>query len=145
MLAIGDVIQVNLADYDAQTAQFRLDLYQEPTSQWINHRHPAKNGVKSLPCLEAFNMENSEFNRAIQAKRQPGSAFKPIVYAAALDSGYALNSMLVDSPRAYKTANRIRGQQEIWKPKNYGNKLLGRVTLRKALVKKFEYSDDWIS
>ena len=56
----------------------------------------------------------SEFNRSTQAVRQPGSAFKPIVYAAALDSGYTLNSRLVDSPRAYKTNNRIFGEQEIW-------------------------------
>ena len=46
-----------------------------------------------------------------------------------------LNSRLVDSPRAYKTDNRISGEQEIWKPKNYGNKLEGSVTLRSALVK----------
>ena len=77
----------------------------------------------------------SEFNRAIQARRQPGSSFKPIVYSAALDAGFTLSSALIDSPRAYVTGAQTVGDAEIWTPKNYGDKVTGKVSLRTALVK----------
>lgn len=67
--------------------------------------------------------ETNQFNRATNAKRQPGSAFKPIVYLAALRSGYQPSSTLVDRPV------NIRG----WQPKNYGRSYSGRVTLLNAL------------
>ncbi len=82
----------------------------------------------------------SEFNRAIQALRQPGSSFKPIVYSAALDAGYTLSSALIDSPRAYATGAQTAGDAEIWTPKNYGDKIMGKVSLRTALVKSLNLS-----
>ncbi|MDP7463824.1 MAG: penicillin-binding transpeptidase domain-containing protein, partial [SAR324 cluster bacterium] len=88
-----------------------------------------------LAMIGGYRHETSEFNRAIQAKRQPGSAFKPIVYAAALDAGYTPASQLIDSPRAYRTGQSSHGSEEIWIPKNYSKKLLGNVSLRTALVK----------
>ena len=77
----------------------------------------------------------SEFNRAIQARRQPGSSFKQIVYSAALDAGFTRSSALIDSPRAYVTGAQTVGDAEIWTPKNYGDKVTGKVSLRTALVK----------
>jgi len=74
--------------------------------------------------------ETSEFNRCIQARRQVGSTFKPIVYAAAIDSRRMTTaSMVTDGPLAYST-----DQDFIWKPANYGDDYLGNVTLRKALA-----------
>ncbi len=74
--------------------------------------------------------ETSEFNRAIQARRQVGSTFKPIVYAAAIDSRKLTTaSMVTDGPLAYAT-----DQDFIWKPGNYGDDYMGNITLRKALA-----------
>jgi penicillin-binding protein 1A len=73
-------------------------------------------------------LEN-QFNRAIQARRQPGSAFKPIVYAAALDTGYTTNTILIDSPLVFK----IKSDVEFWEPQNYDLEFRGPITLRKAL------------
>lgn len=73
--------------------------------------------------------ERSKYNRVIQALRQPGSSFKPIIYAAALENGFAPNSIIIDSPEALGGVD----QGLNWKPKNYDGKFLGPVTLRTAL------------
>jgi len=70
----------------------------------------------------------SQFNRAIQARRQTGSAFKPIVYASALDKGYTPASIIVDSPIVFEWGDRK------WKPKNFEGKFSGPTTLRNALT-----------
>ena len=72
--------------------------------------------------------KKSQFNRAIQARRQTGSAFKPIVYASALDKGYTLTSVVVDAPSVYEWGEKR------WKPKNYGEKFSGPITFRNALT-----------
>ena len=68
------------------------------------------------------------FNRAFRAKRQPGSAFKPFVYAAAIQAGYGPAQMVDDTPVEYEIGGRI------WRPANYDESYQGRVTLRKALM-----------
>lgn len=74
----------------------------------------------------------SQFNRATQSRRQPGSAFKPIIYAAALDKGYTAASIIIDSPLAFEAgSSRIK---EFWEPQNYDQKFLGPITFRKALT-----------
>ena len=73
---------------------------------------------------------HSQFDRVIQARRQPGSAFKPFVYAAALADGWALSQPLLDQPLKVKMSN---GQ--FWQPKNFSNRYEGRITLRDALVR----------
>lgn len=70
----------------------------------------------------------SQFNRAIQARRQTGSAFKPIIYASALDKGYTPSSIIVDSPLVFEYGDKI------WKPKNFDGKFRGPTTLRNALT-----------
>jgi penicillin-binding protein 1A len=72
----------------------------------------------------------SEFNRAIQARRQPGSAFKPIIYTAALDKGYTPASIIIDAP----ILGSLEGVPDKWKPKNYGGHFSGPITLHKALT-----------
>ena len=76
------------------------------------------------------NFEKSQFNRCTQAIRQPGSAFKPLIYAAALDKGYSESSILIDSPVSYDD-NSLRGP---WRPANYDRQFWGPIPLRKALV-----------
>ncbi|RLQ87762.1 penicillin-binding protein 1A [Notoacmeibacter ruber] len=77
-----------------------------------------------LAMVGGFSFAESEFNRATQAMRQPGSSFKPIVYAAALDNGYTPASVVMDAPITIKSGNTV------WEPKNYGGKSAGPSTLR---------------
>ncbi len=84
-----------------------------------------------LAMIGGFSFSNSEFNRATQAYRQPGSAFKPFVYAAALDNGYTPASVILDGPVEVRQMNG-----EIWQPKNYGGTFAGPSTLRYGI----EYS-----
>ena len=85
-----------------------------------------------LALVGGFNFKKSEFNRVTQAKRQPGSAFKPIVYAAALEKGFAPNSIILDAPFVESQGVGLKN----WKPENYGKKFYGPSTLRKGI----EYS-----
>ncbi len=71
----------------------------------------------------------SEFNRAVQAKRQPGSAFKPFIYIAALEAGFTPASQIEDSPVSYT----VGGGQPVWKPENYDRKFRGSTTLQQAI------------
>ncbi|MGD9912805.1 MAG: penicillin-binding protein 1A [Rhizobiaceae bacterium] len=80
-----------------------------------------------LAMVGGFSFSDSEFNRATQAMRQPGSSFKPIVYAAALDNGYTPASVIMDGPVTIKIGN------ETWSPKNYDGKAAGPSTLRNGI------------
>ena len=91
---------------------------------------PYTGDVKAL--VGGFNFKSSEFNRVTQAKRQPGSAFKPIVYAAALENGYSPNTIVLDAPFVESQGVGLKD----WKPENYGKKFYGPSTLRKGI----EYS-----
>ncbi len=108
---------------------------------WSLKQYPKVNGgivvldahtgdVKAL--VGGFNFKSSEFNRVTQAKRQPGSAFKPIVYAAALENGFSPNSIILDAPFVESQGVGLKD----WKPENYGKKFYGPSTLRKGI----EYS-----
>jgi len=81
-----------------------------------------------LAMVGGFSYGKSQFNRAIQAMRQPGSSFKPIVYAAALDNGYTPASVILDAPIEFKLPSG-----EVWKPKNYQDKFFGPSTLRRGI------------
>jgi penicillin-binding protein 1A len=81
-----------------------------------------------LALVGGFSYGRSQFNRAVQALRQPGSSFKPIVYAAALDNGYSPASVIMDAPVEFKMADG-----SMWKPKNYQNKFFGPSTLRRGI------------
>ena len=114
---------------------------ESPNNSWKIKQYPKVNGgiivldpytgdVKAL--VGGFNFKSSEFNRVTQAKRQPGSAFKPIVYAAALENGFAPNSIILDAPFVESQGIGLKN----WKPENYGKKFYGPTTLRKGI----EYS-----
>ena len=109
--------------------------------KWILKQYPKVNGgivvidpftgnIKAL--VGGFNFKSSEFNRVTQAKRQPGSAFKPIVYAAALENGFSPNTIILDAPFVESQGEGLKN----WKPENYGKKFYGPTTLRKGI----EYS-----
>ena len=80
--------------------------------------------VKAM--VGGYDYERSQFNRATQALRQPGSSFKPFIYAAALDRGYTPASVIVDEPIV------LTGGNQTWMPQNYDEKFNGPTTLRDA-------------
>jgi penicillin-binding protein 1A len=83
-----------------------------------------------LAMVGGYDFGRTEFNRAIQSKRQPGSAFKPIIFGTAIEQGFTPASVLVDNPVIFK--NDSIGEN--WKPENYGNRFYGPTSLRAALV-----------
>jgi len=110
-------------------------------NDWLLKQYPKVNGGivvldpftgEVLALVGGFNFKTSEFNRVTQAKRQPGSAFKPIVYAAALEKKFAPNSIILDAPFVESQGVGLKN----WKPENYGKKFYGPSTLRKGI----EYS-----
>ena len=110
-------------------------------SYWELKQYPKVNGAivaidpftgKVKALVGGFSYKSSEFNRATQAKRQPGSAFKPFVYAAALENNYSPNSIILDAPFIAEQGIGLKN----WKPENYGKKFYGPSTLRKGI----EYS-----
>ncbi len=84
-----------------------------------------------LAMQGGLSIQQSKFNRATQAKRQPGSAFKPFVYAAALDNGYTPASIVLDAPVTVDQGNG----EGLWKPKNYTDEFYGPIPLRVGLEK----------
>jgi penicillin-binding protein 1A len=84
-----------------------------------------------LAMSGGYTYGGTEFNRATQAKRQPGSSFKPFVYAAALENGMLPNSLLLDAPIELNAG----AGQPLWKPQNYHDDYLGEITLRMGLEK----------
>jgi penicillin-binding protein 1A len=103
---------------------------------WLLRQAPAVSGGlvamdphtgRVLAMVGGFSFSQSEFNRATQAWRQPGSSFKPIVYAAALDNGYTPASVVLDAPVSIRIGNQV------WEPKNYGGGAAGPSTLRAGI------------
>lgn len=89
---------------------------------------PANGAIEAL--VGGFDFESSKFNRAVQARRQPGSAFKPLLYSAALDNGFTPASVLNDAPVVFDDPNL----DETWRPENYSGRIHGPTRLREALV-----------
>jgi len=84
-----------------------------------------------LALSGGFSFRQSEFNRATQALRQPGSAFKPFIYALALENGYTPSTLILDAPLVLEQGYDLK----MWKPENYGKKFYGPSTLRMGLEK----------
>ncbi len=84
-----------------------------------------------LALSGGFSFQKSEFNRATQALRQPGSAFKPFIYALALENGYTPSTLILDAPLVLEQGSDLK----MWKPENYGKKFYGPSTLRMGLEK----------
>jgi penicillin-binding protein 1A len=123
----GDVIEVAIVKVDETTGAAVVSLDQTPLAEAAllaidNHTGQIK------AMVGGWSFGRSKFNRAVQAYRQLGSTFKPIVYTAAVDRGFTPSSIIVDAPVSYSSGN---GQ--VYSPHNYDHKFLGPVTLRYAL------------
>ena len=119
---INDVIYVN----KNQNGSWELKQYPKVNGA-IVAIDPFSGKVKALVGGYSFN--SSEFNRATQAKRQPGSAFKPFVYAEALENNFSPNSIILDAPFIAEQGIGLKN----WKPENYGKEFYGPTTLRKGV------------
>ena len=132
-LNVKTPISLKMSDYAYEAIERGIQAYQK--------RHPQ--AIPPEVALIAMEIKTGElkvliggrdfsvspFNRAVQAKRQPGSSFKPIIYLTALEQGYTPDTMLRDAPISF--TNPYTGV--VWSPKNYGNEYHGDVTMRKAL------------
>ncbi len=104
-------------------------LVQEPTVEGsIMAVDPSNGFVRAM--VGGYDYARSEFNRVVQARRQPGSSFKPILYAAALDKGYSPATLILDAPVVYDDPL----SDTIWRPKNYTGTFKGDILFRTALV-----------
>ena len=122
-LAAGDVVYVSPREDGTYTLQ------QVPEVQGALTAMDTKTG-RVLAMVGGFSFDQSVFNRATQAQRQPGSSFKPLIYAAALDNGYSPTSIILDAPVEFPD-----GRGGVWRPKNYGGKSAGPSTLRRGIEK----------
>jgi penicillin-binding protein 1A len=116
----GDVVYVELAKV---AGQYRLHQVPEVSGAMVVE-DPWTGRV--LAMVGGFSYDQSQFNRATQALRQPGSSFKPIVYAAALDNGYTPSTLVLDAPIEIDQGPGLG----VWKPENYENNFFGPSTLR---------------
>ena len=125
------------------------ELFQEGDLIYVENIKENKFSLKQIPKINGgivvmdpytgrvlalsggFSFKNSEFNRATQALRQPGSAFKPFVYALALENNYTPSSLILDAPLVLDQGSDLK----MWKPENYGKKFYGPSTLRVGLEK----------
>ncbi len=127
-LSLGSVINVSVVTPDVNKTGAILALDQEPEAQAaLVAIDPRTGGVRAL--VGGYDFRKSQFNRAVQARRNPGSAFKPIIYGAALEKGMTAAAIIDDSPVEYES-----GKEKAWKPKNYDNIYRGNVTMREALT-----------
>ncbi|NVM57139.1 MAG: penicillin-binding protein 1A [Desulfobacterales bacterium] len=130
VLEMGDVILVQVKGRQEETEMWDLALAQTPALEGALLCMEAETGhVKALIGGQDFKV--SQFNRAIQSRRQPGSAFKPIIYAAALDKGYTPATIIIDSPVVFEDTER----EFTWKPRNYEEKFYGPTLFRTALAR----------
>ncbi len=130
VLKEGDVILVEVKDKNKDSDLWSLALEQVPKAEGALLCLEAETGhVKAM--IGGRDARETQFNRAIQSRRQPGSAFKPIIYAAAIDMGYTPATMIIDSPIVFKDEE----MDLKWKPKNYGKKFYGPTLFRTALAK----------
>jgi penicillin-binding protein 1A len=125
-LTAGDVIRVEVAHIETD-GRLRVRPDPQPLVQGaLLAMEPGTGMVKAM--VGGYDFSRSHFNRAVQAARQPGSAFKPFVYAAALDRRYTPASIIVDEPISFPDNDGW------WSPQNYEERFFGPTTLREALT-----------
>jgi penicillin-binding protein 1A len=126
----GDIIKVRLREYDKKRQIASFILEQTPLVEGaVVSIEPYTGYVRAL--VGGYDFVRGGFNHALEAKRQPGSAFKPFIYGAALENGFTPATILMDLPVIHeKSEFEKRG----WKPSNYDNRFLGPMRLRTALA-----------
>ncbi len=126
LLSVGDVVHVRQMTKDADGSFIRWTLRQIPEVQGGFMAMDVNTG-RVLAMQGGFSYQHSVFNRATQATRQPGSSFKPFVYASALDSGFTPATIIVDAPIEIDTP------QGVWRPHNASRKFYGPTPLRTGI------------
>ena len=126
LLGVGDVVLVRAMTRDDDGSFIRWTLRQVSEVQGGFMAMDVNTG-RVISMQGGFSYQDSVFNRATQAQRQPGSSFKPFVYAAALDSGYSPATIVVDAPIEIDTP------QGLWRPRNSTNKFYGPTPLRTGI------------
>jgi len=126
LVSVGDVVLVQAVTSDEDGSFARWSLRQVPEVGGAFMAMDVNTG-RVLAMQGGFSFQESEFNRATQAQRQPGSSFKPFVYAAALDSGFSPATIVIDAPIEVNTP------EGLWKPKNASNKFYGPAPLRTGI------------
>ena len=126
LLSVGDVILVTPILDETDGTFLNWSLRQVPKIQGGFVAMDVHTG-RVMAMQGGFSYQHSVFNRATQANRQPGSSFKPFVYAAALDSGYSPATIVIDAPIEVDTP------QGLWRPKNYSNKFYGPTPVRTGI------------
>ena len=127
IFSVGDVIQVRVVSADERNQAHQLVLEQEPLLEGSLIAMEPESG--HVVAMVGGYEETNQYNRAVQAYRQPGSAFKPFIYTAALAAGKTPASVIYD--RAVVIDG---GDDEAWKPQNYSQRYYGATTLRTALA-----------
>ena len=127
LLHVGDLVEVEIKKIDNETGAAEVALEQTPIVEGALIAIENRTGhIKAM--VGGFDFNRSKFNRAVQAFRQLGSTFKPIVYTTAIDRGFTPASIIVDEPVNYPS-----GTDEAYNPSNYDHKFEGPITLRRAL------------
>ena len=126
----GDKIMVKVLGVHASGIFWALSLEQEPEVEAaLISIEPGTGHIKAM--IGGYDFSKSQFNRSVQAIRQPGSVFKPIVYATAISKGFSPASIIIDSPIIFKEKDHSFDK---WKPVNFEKKFYGPTPLRKALA-----------
>jgi penicillin-binding protein 1A len=126
----GMEVKVRVLKVDEGSKRLELSLEQDPEIEGALLALDARDGaIKAM--IGGYDFERSKFNRALQARRQPGSAFKPFVYASAFDRGLTPSTTIEDSPVSYVIP--ADGKRIHWSPGNFDRKFRGRTTLRYGL------------
>lgn len=126
----GNPVLVQVLSVDERRKVVDLALEQEPELEGaLLALDPRGGAIKAM--IGGYDFERSKFNRAVQARRQPGSAFKPFVYATAFDRGLTPSTIIEDSPISFRF--RVAGEVVEWSPENYDRKFHGPTTLRRGL------------
>ena len=129
LLHPGDMVQVKVKETAKKDQPPIFTLEQDPQVQGALLCIDPKTGyVKAMVGGRDFS--ESQFNRAVSSRRQPGSAFKPLIYAAAIEKGYTPSTVLMDSPIEYSDHDG----GNYWAPKNYDKSYMGPITFRNALA-----------
>ncbi|HXH85461.1 MAG TPA: penicillin-binding transpeptidase domain-containing protein, partial [Nitrospira sp.] len=127
VLKPGEVIEVRVKKTQKDIVYVQLE--QTPLVEGgLIALEPGNGAIRAM--IGGYDFTRSEYNRAVQARRQPGSAFKPIIYAAAINQGMSPASVILDAPVVYEQVE----EDKTWKPENYGKKFHGMVSLREALA-----------
>ncbi|MBN2644545.1 MAG: PBP1A family penicillin-binding protein [Desulfuromonadaceae bacterium] len=133
VIPTGSIVTVDIVAIEE--SGFQATLFQQPQAQGaLIALDPHTGFVRAM--VGGYDFSTSQFNRVIQARRLPGSAIKPLIYAAAFDHGFTPASVILDTPLIYRDQNE-EGDVREWKPKNYGNKFYGPTPLRVALTHSY--------